>query len=139
MDCVFCKIINNELPAYKVYEDDFVLAFLDINPAALGHTLVIPKKHFENIFDIDETYFQKIFATAKRIVQKMTTEGICEGVNLYQANGKAAEQTVPHFHLHLIPRRPNDGIDFTGRGFNIISKPTEEEFEAIRQKLNLLK
>lgn len=139
MGCVFCKIINKELPCYKVYEDEFVLAFLDINPAALGHTLVIPKKHFENIFDIDEEYLKKISQAAKSISQKIIAENIGAGINLYQANGGVAEQVVPHFHLHIIPRNPGDNIDFTGGGFKTIKRPTENEFEAIKQKINLLK
>lgn len=139
MDCVFCKIIANEVPSYKVYEDDFVLAFLDINPTALGHTLVIPKKHFENVFDIEEEYLQKIILVAKKVADKMISEKTGTGVNFYMANGAVAEQVVLHFHLHVIPRNQGDDIDFTGRGFKEISRPTEQEFETIRQKLNLVK
>ncbi|MFA5086832.1 MAG: HIT family protein [Candidatus Paceibacterota bacterium] len=138
MDCVFCKIINNELPSFKVYENEFVLAFLDISPAAKGHTLVIPKEHFENIFDISENYLEKIMVAAKKISQKMIEVGVAEGVNLYEANGSVAEQVVPHFHLHIIPRVSGDDIDFTGRGFKPIAKPTNEEFENIREILNLI-
>lgn len=139
MNCVFCKIIANELPCYKVYEDEFVLAFLDINPAALGHMLVIPKKHFENVFDVEEEYLKKIILVAKKVAEKIIAGKIGEGVNFYMANGSVAEQVVPHFHLHIIPRNQGDDIDFTGRGFKAISRPTEQEFEAIRQKINLLK
>lgn len=138
MDCVFCKIINNELPSFKVYEDEFVLAFLDISPAAKGHTLVVPKEHFENIFDISENYLEKIIVVAKKISQKMINTGLAEGVNLYEANGVSAEQVVPHFHLHVIPRVSGDDIDFTGRGFKAIDKPTNEEFENMREALNLI-
>jgi histidine triad (HIT) family protein len=139
MDCIFCKIIANEVPSYKVYEDDFVLAFLDINPGAAGHTLVIPKKHFENVFDIEEEYLQKIILVAQSIAKKIVEEKVGEGVNFYMANGAVAEQVVPHFHLHVIPRNQGDDIDFTGRGFKAINRPTEQEFEIIRQKLNLVK
>ena len=137
MDCIFCKIINNELPSFKIYEDEFVLAFLDINPAAEGHALVIPKKHFENIFGMEEIYLQRVIAVAQKIAEKMIDIGLAEGINLYQANGRVAEQVVPHFHLHVVPRNTNDKLNFTQKGLLPIDKLTNEEFETIKQKLNL--
>jgi len=137
MDCIFCKIINQEIPCFKIYEDDFVLSFLDINPVAPGHTLIIPKKHFENIFECEEEYLSKIISVAQKISQKIKKQGIGEGVNLYQANGAIAEQVVPHFHLHLIPRNPGDNINFTGQGMKPISKPTQENFKNMKNKLSL--
>jgi histidine triad (HIT) family protein len=138
MDCIFCKIINNELPCFKIYEDEDVLAFLDIHPVSEGHTLVIPKKHFENIFEIDKDYLQKIIIVAKNIAQKVIQTNIGEGVNLFQSNGVVAEQVVPHFHLHIIPRRQGDSIDFTKKSFKPIDKPTDEQFENIRKTLTLV-
>ncbi len=136
MDCIFCKIINNEVPSFKVYEDDFVLAFLDINPATMGHTLVIPKKHFENIFDIEDEYLKKIIVVAKKIAEKMKEKGF-GGVNFYHASDRVAEQGVFHFHLHVIPRVEGDGIDFT-KSLNSISKFNSEDFEEIRNKITLI-
>ncbi len=137
MDCIFCKIINKEIPCFKVYEDDFVLAFLDINPVAPGHTLIIPKKHFENIFADEEEYLKRIILVAQKISQKIKKEGIGEGVNLYQANGSTAEQVVPHFHLHVIPRNSGDAIDFNGQGMRPIGKPSNQDFEEIKNKICL--
>ncbi len=137
MDCIFCKIINKEIPCFKVYEDDFVLAFLDINPVAPGHTLIIPKKHFENIFADEEEYLKRIILVAQKISQKIKKEGIGEGVNLYQANGSTAEQVVPHFHLHVIPRNSGDAIDLNGQGMRPIGKPSNQDFEEIKNKICL--
>jgi diadenosine tetraphosphate (Ap4A) HIT family hydrolase len=138
MDCIFCKIINNEIPARKIYEDDFVLAFLDINPAAAGHALVIPKKHFDDIFEIDSEYLMKIISASQKISQKMKDSLGVTGVNLYHASGRSAEQSVFHFHLHIIPRVESDGIDFTGVMTDSLKKIDSEELEAIRKKITLI-
>ena len=129
-DCIFCKIINNQIPSYKVYEDDDILAFLDINPIAKGHTLVIPKKHIKDIFEMDEEIIKKIAAVARRIAGQINDSFGAKGVNLYHASGVAAEQTVFHAHLHIIPREANDGICF-----NCVSshkeKLSEDDFKEI--------
>ncbi|MFA5072188.1 MAG: HIT family protein [Candidatus Pacearchaeota archaeon] len=135
-DCVFCKIINNEIPSYKIYEDDLVLAFLDINPASKGHTLIIPKKHVQDIFEIEEKYLERIISVAKKISNKMKDNFNADGVNLYHASGAAAEQSVFHFHLHIIPRRKDDNIDFTGVVTNK-GAVSEEEFEEAVAKLKI--
>jgi len=111
-NCIFCKIINNEIPANKIYEDDLVLAFLDIHPMSKGHALVVPKKHFADIFDIEEETLERIISVAKKIAKKMKDSLGADGVNLYHASGLHAEQTVFHFHLHMIPRRKDDSICF---------------------------
>lgn len=133
-DCVFCKIIKGELPCYKVYEDDLVFAFLDINPVVEGHTLIIPKKHYENIFEIDQEVLQRIISVAKIIAQKMkeNLEGV-EGVNLFQSNGKVAEQVVMHSHLHLLPRRESDSFRINDSLKTL--KLEEEQFKTILKKL----
>lgn len=102
-DCIFCKIIKGEVPSYKIYEDDFVYAFLDINPSSPGHTLVIPKKHSENIFDIDKDDLERVIMVSKKISQKMKDLG-CDGINIYNNNGKDSGQIVFHFHMHIVPR-----------------------------------
>jgi histidine triad (HIT) family protein len=135
-NCIFCKIINNEIPSYKVYEDDLVLAFLDISPLNQGHTLVIPKKHFQDVFEIEEQYLERIIVVAKKIAEKMKDSLGVEAVNLYHASGAEAEQTVFHFHLHVIPRIKGDKIDFTGNEKNALH-PSEEEFREIIEKLKI--
>jgi len=133
-NCIFCKIIKEEIPCYKIYEDDLVLAFLDINPIARGHTLIIPKEHKENIFEIDSIVLERIVSVAKKIAEKMKING-AEGVNLYHASGLSAEQTVFHFHLHVIPRTKGDGISFVSAGQAKAIEKTE--FEEILSKLKI--
>lgn len=135
-DCVFCKIVNKELPCYKVYEDDFVLAFLDVNPVAIGHTLIIPKKHYENIFDIDSEVFKRIAEVSRVIAKKMVDnlDDVC-GVNLFQSNGKVAEQVVMHSHLHLIPRRESDS--FRINDAMRIVKLEDNQFKNILEKIKI--
>ena len=108
--CLFCKIANGEIDSAKVWESDKVLAFLDVNPLTKGHCLVIPKDHFENIFDIDENVLKEIIFTAKNISNQMKVGLGATGVNLVNASGKTAEQSVFHFHLHIVPRYDNDGL-----------------------------
>ena len=135
-DCVFCKIVNKELPCYKVYEDDFVLAFLDVNPVAIGHTLIIPKKHYENIFDIDSEVFQRIAEVSRVIAKKMVDnlDDVC-GVNLFQSNGKVAEQVVMHSHLHLIPRRESDSFRINDSMKSV--KLEDNQFKNILEKIKI--
>jgi histidine triad (HIT) family protein len=111
-DCIFCKIVEGQVPCYKIYEDGDILAFLDINPSAPGHALVIPKKHIEDIFAMDEETFKKMAAAGRKIAYKMKEELGVAGINFYQASGAAAEQTVFHAHLHVIPRKTGDSICF---------------------------
>ena len=108
MDCIFCKIINGEIPAYKIYEDDKTLAFLDIADDFLGHTLVIPKKHCTNLFDADEETINAVFQTVQKVAKHYTEKCFFDGVNILNANGVCAEQSVFHLHIHIIPRRAGD-------------------------------
>ena len=101
MDCLFCKIGSEEIPSKVIYEDDLVLAFLDINPVSCGHTLIIPKKHFQDIDDIDNETYLHIFEIAKKIKAKLIEKLDCDGIKLVQNNG--ACQELLHYHLHLIP------------------------------------
>lgn len=106
MDCLFCKIINGEVPSYKVYEDDIVYAFLDINPFGTGHTLIIPKKHYLNIEDIDnDTYFHIVEIT-KKLALEYKDKLHMDGYSICQNNGCAQE--IKHFHMHLIPKYENE-------------------------------
>ena len=110
VDCIFCKIINGDIPSYKIYEDEEVLAFLDINPVALGHTLVIPKEHYETVFDAQEESFGKLSAKVAKVAKKINNALDCDGINILQNNGKASGQVIFHVHFHLIPRKEDDGV-----------------------------
>ncbi|MDP3727945.1 MAG: HIT family protein [bacterium] len=108
LSCVFCKIIQGEIPAQKIYEDSFSLAFLDINPASKGHTLLIPKDHYELLSQMPENEYLAFMKTLQKVVKGLMK--YTDGVNILQNNGKDAGQLVPHVHFHIIPRRPGDEI-----------------------------
>lgn len=109
MDCIFCKIISGEIPSYKVYEDDHVLAFLDITQGTKGHTLVIPKKHFNNVYDLDEETVFHVFSVVPKLANALKETFQPIGLNIINNNDKPL-QSVFHFHIHLIPRYENDGM-----------------------------
>lgn len=108
-DCIFCKIIKGEIPVYKIYEDDKSFAFLDANPVNPGHILIVPKKHFKNIFDLEENTIVDIIKIAKKISIALKKAG-ADGVNITMNNEKAAGQAVFHFHTHVIPRLAGDNL-----------------------------
>ena len=107
-NCVFCKIISGEIPAQKVYEDAYVLAFLDINPLSKGHTLIIPKNHYELLSQIPEKEYLLYMQSLQKIIKGLMK--YTDAVNIVENNGKDAGQLVPHVHFHIIPRRPGDGL-----------------------------
>ena len=100
-DCIFCKIVNGDIPSMKVYEDDICLAYLDINPDSDGHTLIIPKKHYKDIYDIPSDTLLHIYETAKKIMDLLKEKLGCDGFCLQQNNGNIQE--VKHYHLHIKP------------------------------------
>ena len=102
--CIFCKIINNEIPSYKVYEDDDVLAFLDISQTTKGHTVVISKKHVPNILDTDEETYLKVMKVVFQLAKQITENLNAPGVNILHNANEVAGQTVNHMHFHIIPR-----------------------------------
>ena len=104
MDCIFCKIVAGEIPAHKVYEDERTLAFLDIMPAARGHTLVIPKEHAAGIDDINPDTLAATMVCAQTVARILRSRLQPDGLNVFQNNGAAAGQEVFHFHLHLVPQ-----------------------------------
>lgn len=108
-DCIFCKIIKGEIPSYKIYEDENVFAFLDIANDYYGHTLVIPKKHCENVLDCDNETLNYVINAVKKISKHYAQKCSFQGVNILNACGKAGEQSVFHLHFHIIPRKENDG------------------------------
>ncbi|MCL5126137.1 MAG: HIT family protein [Deltaproteobacteria bacterium] len=109
-DCIFCKIVKGQIPCVKVFEDEKALAFMDIAPLNQGHILVIPKNHYETILDIEsESYgwLAKITSKISVAIQKSVNP---DGINIMQLNGKAANQVVPHLHIHIVPRNYGDGL-----------------------------
>ena len=111
-DCVFCKIRDGQIPSMKIYEDEATLAFMDINPLNAGHCLVVTKTHAPTIWESAVPDLQAAIATAKRVATAVRDALKPDGLNLLQANGAAAFQSVPHFHLHVIPRWVRDGKGF---------------------------
>lgn len=107
-DCIFCKIAKGEIPCFKIYEDEQVLAFADINPLAIGHTLIIPKAHAENIWEISGSDLAAIHATSHKVAAALKKALDPVGVAVLQLNGRGVNQVVMHYHLHLIPRSGGD-------------------------------
>lgn len=108
-DCIFCGIVEGRLPSSIVYEDDVVMAFMDIRPVNPGHLLVIPKRHFEFMSDMDEESGAHLFQITMRVQQAMRLSlSKCEGINLFLADGAVAGQEVPHIHMHVLPRFVGD-------------------------------
>ena len=130
--CIFCKIVNGEIPSYKIYEDENTYAFLDIADDAIGHTLVIPKKHYENVLDIPSEELQNVMATVQKISKHYVENCGYTGVNIMNASGKDAQQSVFHLHFHIIPRKNGDGFS---------TWPTlpgaKEELSDVHQKLKI--
>ncbi len=114
-DCVFCAIAAGEIPCFKVFEDDFALAYLDINPFSEGHTLVIPKAHTTGLLDTPEETLAALLARVKKVAAHLKTALGCDGFHILQNNGAAAGQTVGHIHFHIVPRREGDPIEFANR------------------------
>ena len=109
-DCIFCKIIKGEIPSYKIYENDLVYAFLDIACDAVGHTLVVPKKHCTNVLDCDKKYLDAVIEAVQKISNHYVNNCGFDGVNVLNASGASAEQTVFHLHFHVVPRKTGDGL-----------------------------
>lgn len=110
-ECIFCKIVKGEIPSYKVWEDDNVLAFLDVNPSTKGHTLIIPKKHHENIFDMSEEEMANMGVGAKKVADLLKKNLKCDGINLVNSNGTVAQQEIMHYHMHVIPRYEDEDYE----------------------------
>lgn len=110
MNCIFCKIIKGEIPSYKVYEDENVLAFLDIAPVNYGHTLIIPKKHYSNLEEISEEELCKVISVVKKVGKAMKDKLGVAGYNVGVNNDPVAGQIVPHVHFHVMPRNEKDGL-----------------------------
>lgn len=107
-NCIFCKIANGEIPSTTLYEDEDFRVILDLGPATRGHALLLPKEHYQDLFALDDETASKVLVTAKKVAGKIKKAMGADGFNLVQNNGKAAGQTVFHFHMHMIPRYKDD-------------------------------
>ena len=132
--CIFCKIVNGEIPSYKIYEDENTFAFLDIADDAIGHTLVVPKKHYENILDIESETLNNVMAVVKKISNHYVNNCGFDGINIINNNNECAEQSVLHLHFHIIPRKNNDGMKI----FPKLDK-VNCNFENVCESLTLMK
>ena len=111
MNCIFCGIVNGNIPSRRIYENEYTFAFLDIADDVDGHTIVIPKKHINSILDCDISILVQLMKTVKIISNHYVDNCGYQGVNLLNASGIAAQQSVPHFHIHIIPRMNNDEVN----------------------------
>lgn len=138
MDCIFCKIIKGEIPCYKILEDDKFIAFLDIKPINVGHTLVVPKKHSQFISEMDDSDLEKIMVFVKKINNTLRKSLIkCQAINFEIADGKEAGQEIPHVHLHLIPRFSDDGYSHKyPKNYN--KSISSEDFKKVAEKINCI-
>lgn len=127
-DCIFCKIVKGDIPCFKVYEDDRVLAFEDVNPIATGHTLIIPKAHAENIWEISGEDLTAIHLASKKVADAIKEVLKPAGVAVLQLNGRGVNQVVMHYHLHLIPR-VSGGPELTMTAWELIPG----DMDAIKQ------
>ena len=129
-ECIFCKIVRGEAPAHKVYEDERVLVFMDLFPVTDGHTLIVTKEHFENIFEASVESLQAVAASARRVSGAIRRTLAPDGLAVFQLNGEAAGQSVFHYHMHLLPRETG-----VSPGFHTQVPGDEQELSAIAERL----
>ncbi len=129
--CIFCKIANGEIPSNTIFEDDDFRVILDNGPATKGHALVLPKKHYADLYELPEETAAAAIKVAKKVAATMKDKLGCDGLNLVQNNGSTAGQTVMHFHLHIIPRYENDGQHILWNP----TSPSAEELVEIKNQI----
>ncbi len=112
-NCIFCKIANGEIPSNTLYEDDDFRVILDLSPATKGHAILLPKEHYQDLFELSTETASKALVVAKKVAAAMQQVFKCDGFNLLQNNGEVAGQTIFHFHIHLIPRYTNDNVQIS--------------------------
>ena len=132
-DCIFCKIIRNEIPSYLIYQDENVCAFLDVSPITEGHTIIIPKTHNLNLLDFDDEKIAHFFQTLKNLANRIKIKLGADGFNILQNNFTAAGQVVDHMHYHIIPRYYNDNLKIFNQNKIILNK---DRFQEILNKIN---
>jgi histidine triad (HIT) family protein len=130
-DCVFCKIVAGQIPSIRVHEDEHTLAFMDIGQVNPGHVLVTVKKHAENLYALDDAQAAAVARTSASLARAIREAFKPEGLSVYQANGKAAGQTVFHYHVHLLPRHAGDGMELTWP----VKNPPHEKLEGYAGKI----
>jgi len=139
-DCIFCLIIHKKSPASLVYEDDHVVAFMSNRPVNEGHTLVVPKKHYENIYDIPDDEIAYLAKIVKRVAHAVRDAMSAEGIRIVQNNGSAAGQVIFHFHMHVIPIKPHEGFThgkaYRDQSQGRMPEALDLDAERIRQKLS---
>lgn len=111
--CVFCKIVSGDIPSSVLYEDKDFKVIMDISPASRGHAIILSKKHFENLYELEDDVAENVLIVARKVAMAMKEELGCDGINFLQNNGEAAGQSVFHIHFHLIPRYKNDNVQIT--------------------------
>ena len=129
--CIFCMIAEGQIPSRKIYEDDLCLAFLDLSQANIGHTLVVPKKHYDNMIDLDNDVAAHLFKVVSKLTKDISKALDINNFNILNNCGEIAGQTVNHFHIHIIPRIENDNIKIELSS----NKLTDMEFDNLRDKL----
>jgi len=132
-DCIFCKIVKGEIPSYRVYEDDSAIAFLDINPMARGHTLVVSKKHVEFLSDMDPDDIGGMFRAVGKVGDSIQKRLNPAGINYIVNQGRTAGQIIPHVHCHIVPRNDGDGLEFHPKTIDI----PEDEMKEIAERLKV--
>ncbi|UCF15406.1 MAG: HIT family protein [Phycisphaerales bacterium] len=134
-NCVFCKIVTGEIPCSRIYENEVVLAFLDVGPISDGHTLVIPKQHFEKLHDCPAELLGQVSRCLGRIARAVVTATDADGYNVLCNNGRAAGQLVDHVHFHIIPRNTGDGVFNRWPSFKYAEGKIEALSKSIRENL----
>ncbi len=135
MKCVFCQIVAGKSPAHVIYSDDYVIAILDKYPVAVGHTLVMPKKHFENLLEVDDETLSRLIIVTKRIARAIKEVVKADGINIITNIGYAAGQVIRHAHIHIIPRFNDDSHKFMFTRIDMSEKEKEKIAEKIRELL----
>lgn len=135
-NCIFCKLAAGDIPTNTVYEDDTFRVIMDANPATKGHSLIIPKDHFANLYEMDEKVAAKAMKLAKKMAVHMKEKLNCDGFNLLQNNEETAGQTVFHFHMHLIPRYQGDTVGITWTPGELSDQDKEEILSKVRAQLS---
>ena len=133
--CIFCKLVAGQIPATRVHEDEHTLAFMDLGHVNPGHVLVAVKKHASDLFELEEAQAEAVARASVRIAKALKKAFEPEGLSVYQANGKAAGQTVFHYHVHLLPRHAGDGMDLVWPAKNPPREKLEEYAAKIRRQL----
>ncbi len=130
-DCIFCKLANGDIPVNALYEDEDFKVIFDQGPASKGHVLILPKNHFDNIYDMDSEMAGKAFQLANKLAKPIVDTLQCQGLNILQNNGTVAGQTVFHFHIHMIPRYTDDKVNITWNQGSV----TADEVQEMKDKI----